>query len=134
MFTIGEKLKTTRPGKHLEPIELLEYPQDESICVVSHLKQYIKYTEQLRAAQHTRLLISHGKPHEPVTNPTVGNWGKSVLREAGIDTSTFSGNSARPASTSYGHRSRWNSTPTKDRNCCTRRWKLFLPSDCSMEG
>ena len=104
MFTIGEKLKTTRPGKHLEPIELLEYPQDESLCV-SHLKRYIKYEEQLRAAQHTRLLISHAKPHEPVTNPTVGKWVKSVLREAGIDTSTFSGNSARPALTSYGARS-----------------------------
>lgn len=105
VFTIGEKLKTTRPGKHLEPIELLEYPQDESLCVVSHLKQYIKCTDQLRAAQHTRLLISHSKPHKPVTNSTVGKWAKSVLREAGIDTSTFSGNSARPASTSYGARS-----------------------------
>ena len=42
VFTIGEKLKTTRLGKHLEPIELLEYPQDGSLCVVSHLKQYIK--------------------------------------------------------------------------------------------
>lgn len=105
VFTIGEKLKTTRPGKHLEPIELLEYPQDESLCVVSHLKQYIKCTDQLRDTQHTRLLISHSKPHKPVTNSTVGKWAKSVLREAGIDTSTFSGNSARPASTSYGARS-----------------------------
>lgn len=25
VFTIGEKNKTTRPEKHLEPIELLEY-------------------------------------------------------------------------------------------------------------
>ena len=31
VFTIGEKLKTTRPGKHLEPIELLEYQPDESL-------------------------------------------------------------------------------------------------------
>ena len=82
--------------------ELLEYPQDESLCVVSHLKQYIKCTEQLRAAQHTRLLISHSKPHKPVTNFTVGKWAKTVIREAGIDTSKFSGNSARPTSTSYG--------------------------------
>ena len=89
VFTFGEKLKTTRLGKHLEPIELLEYPQDGSLCVVSHLKQYIKCTEQLRAAQKTRLLISHSKPHKPVTNSTVGKWAKSVLCEAGIDTSTF---------------------------------------------
>ena len=31
VFTIGDKLKTTRPGKHLTPIELLAYPRDESI-------------------------------------------------------------------------------------------------------
>ena len=44
VFTIGDKLKTTRPGKHLAPIELLAYPRDESIYVVSHLKQYIART------------------------------------------------------------------------------------------
>ena len=41
-FTIGDKLKTTWPGKHLAPIQLLAYPADESICIVSHLKQYIE--------------------------------------------------------------------------------------------
>lgn len=51
VFIIGEKLKTARPGKNLEPIELLEYPQDESLCVISHLKQYIKCLEQLQAAK-----------------------------------------------------------------------------------
>ena len=33
VFTIGEKLKTTRPWKHLEPIELIAYNQDETLCV-----------------------------------------------------------------------------------------------------
>lgn len=47
VFTIGEKLKTTRPGKHLALIELLADPRDESICVVSHLKQYIARTQPL---------------------------------------------------------------------------------------
>ena len=92
VFTIGDKLKTTRPGKHLAPIELLAYPRDESICVVSHLKQYIACTKSIRATHDTQL----------VSNSTVGKWAKSVLKDSGIDTGTFSGNSARPASTSYG--------------------------------
>lgn len=28
MFTIGEKLKTTKQGKHLEPVELVAYKHD----------------------------------------------------------------------------------------------------------
>ena len=102
VFTIGEKLKTTRPGKHLAPIELLAYPRDESICVVSHLKQYITRTQPIRATHATKLLISYAKPHKPISNSTVGKWAKSVLKDSGIDIGTFSGNSARPASTSYG--------------------------------
>ena len=31
VFTIGEKLKTTKPGRHLEPIELVAYKQDTSV-------------------------------------------------------------------------------------------------------
>ena len=92
----------TRPGKHLAPIELLAYPRDESICVVSHLKLYIACTKSVRATHDTKLLISYTKPHKPVSNSTVGKWAKSVLKDSGIDTGTFSGNSARPASTSYG--------------------------------
>jgi len=102
VFTIGDKLKTTRPGKHLAPIELLAYPTDESICVVSHLRQYIERTKPIRATHDTKLLISYAKPHKPVSNSTVGKWAKSVLKDSGIDTGTFSGNSARPA---YGAQS-----------------------------
>ena len=104
MFTIGDKLKTTRPGKHLAPIELLAYPRDESICVVSHLKQYIARTQPIRARRTipSCVNISYAKPHKPIFNSNVAKWAKSVLKDSGIDTGTFSGNSARPASTSYG--------------------------------
>lgn len=32
VFTIGEKLKTTKPGKHLEPIELTAFEPDINLC------------------------------------------------------------------------------------------------------
>jgi len=53
----------------------------------------------------TKLLFSYAKPHKPVSNSMVTKWAKSVLKDSGIDTGTFSGNSARPASTSYGAQS-----------------------------
>jgi len=105
VFTIGRKLKTTGPGKHLALIELPAYPTDESICVVSHLTRYIERAKPIRATHDTKLLISYAKLHKPVSNSTVGKWAKSVLKDSGIDTRTFSGNSARPASTSYGAKS-----------------------------
>ena len=34
MFSIRDRIKTTRPGKHLAPIEILPYTQDLQICPV----------------------------------------------------------------------------------------------------
>ena len=56
IFTIGEKIKTTRPGKHLAPIELEAYNEDEKVCVVSHLRQYLTKTAPLRG-ECSKLLI-----------------------------------------------------------------------------
>ena len=101
VFAIGEKLKTTKPGKHLEPIELVAYKQDESLCLVSHITHYLHMTKELRG-QNCQLLISFIKQHNPVSNSTIGEWAKSILDIAGIDVTKFSGNSTRPAATSYG--------------------------------
>lgn len=56
------------------------------------------YTTNSSDARYQAAYISYAKPH----NSTVGKWAKSVLKDSGIDIGTFSGNSARPASTSYG--------------------------------
>ena len=41
LLFVPETLKTTRPGHHLPPIELKTF-KDSELCVVAHLKQYIK--------------------------------------------------------------------------------------------
>ena len=38
-ITVHEKLKQTKPGRHLEPIQLLAFPEEKS-CVVQHLREY----------------------------------------------------------------------------------------------
>ena len=100
VFTISEKLKTTRPGKHLEPIELTAFEPDINLCVVTHLNQYLVKTENLRGST-LQLLISYVKPHKAVSNTTIGKWCKSVLKDAGIDVTEFTSHSGRSAATSY---------------------------------
>ena len=100
VFTIGEKLKTTRPGKHLEPIELTAFEPDINLCVVTHLNQYLVKTQNLRGST-SQLLISYVKPHKAVSNTTIGKWCKSVLKDAGIDVTEFTSHSGRSAATSY---------------------------------
>ena len=110
VFTVGDKWKTIRLGKHLQPIELIAYNQDKTLCVVSHLHTYLTHTQPLRG-QHPKLLISYAKPYKPLALSTVNKWAKAVLKEAGVDTTGFSGKSALSASTSCSAQS---GLPIKD--------------------
>ena len=47
-ISVHEKLKQTKPGRHLEPIELLAFPEDKELCLVQHLREYIHRTDPLR--------------------------------------------------------------------------------------
>ena len=98
-FTIRDTLKTTRPGKHLAPIEIRPFAPDSRLCPVTYIKHYITKTNSLRS--NPRLLISYTKPLKPVTNSTVARWIRSTLQDAGIDVSIFSAHSSRTATTSY---------------------------------
>ena len=99
IFTIRDTLKTTRPGKHLAPIEIRSFAPDSRLCPVTYIKHYITITHSLRS--DSRLLISYTKPHKSVTNSTVARWIRSTLQDAGIDVSVFSAHSSRTASSSY---------------------------------
>lgn len=52
-ITINEKLKQTKPGKHLAPLKLIAYSDDKRICVVEYLKEYLERTKTTRK-EHTR--------------------------------------------------------------------------------
>ena len=98
-ITKCDKLKQTKPGRHLEPIDLFAYPNDKKLCVVEHLKEYLHRTEQLREG-HSQLLLSYVKPFKPVSKDTISRWIKQVLEAAGIDIMKYSAHSSRAASTS----------------------------------
>ena len=90
-ISLHEKLKQTKPGRHLEPTELLSFPEDKELCVVQHLRE---------CKDHSQLLLSYVKPFKQVARDTVSKWVKQVLQSAGIDITKYSAHSCRPASTS----------------------------------
>jgi hypothetical protein len=98
-IVINEKIKQTKPGKHLAPIVLKAYPEDKRICVVDYLKEYLTRTLELRKGK-TQLLISYSKPHHPISKETIARWAKKVLELAGIDITKYSSHSSRAAATS----------------------------------
>ena len=99
-ITIDEKLKQTKPGKHLKPLDLRIFHEDQGICVFRHLKEYLQRTKQYRT-QYSQLLLSYVKPFKPVSKDTVSRWVKQVLRASGINTEKYSAHSIRAASTSH---------------------------------
>ena len=98
-ITIHKPLKTTRPGKHQAPLELVHYPEEPKLCIVKTLSHYLERTKVLRG-EHSALFISFHKPHNPVSKDTIARWVKATLSDAGIDTDIFSAHSCRATSTS----------------------------------
>ena len=103
-FTVCERLKTSRPGKSTRKVEFLSLPEDNSLCPVATLTEYLSRTEGLRksaSSEETRLFISFIKPHKAVSTATVARWIKSVLSAAGIHTSVIKPHSVRGAAVTH---------------------------------
>ena len=56
-ITVQQKLKQSRADQHLEPTVLLEFVPDRKLCVVTHLREYLKRTKSLRGS-NSQLLLS----------------------------------------------------------------------------
>ena len=98
-ITIQDALKTTKPGRHIKPLELLAYNNDPDLCIVRLFNEYLLRTSNLREG-HTQLLISFQKPYKPVSKDTISRWVKATLKASGIDTEKFTAHSCRSASAS----------------------------------
>ena len=99
MFKVHDKVKQTRPGKHLKDLLFKAYAPDRRLCILTYLKAYLTATQSLRGEEN-QLLISFAKPHRPVSKDTISRWLKKLLTLSGIDTSIFTAYSVRSASTS----------------------------------
>ena len=97
-FYISTLLKHDAPGRKQAPIVLPSFPDDNRVCVVTYIKQYIRRTRPFRSSR--QLFISFTQPHKPVSKDTISRWIKTCLTNAGINTALFKPHSTRAASTS----------------------------------
>jgi len=71
-------LKTTKPGKHQEPLRFERYPSNEKVCIVNCLEKYLKKTDpgEFAGPANGTLLLSYAYPHNPVGNTTIARYVK----------------------------------------------------------
>jgi hypothetical protein len=98
-FTFREPLKHSRQGKPAVTLELLPYPPDRRLCILTVLNEYVLRTTACRGSE-TALLISFTRPHRKVSRDTIARWLRTVMAEAGVDTNVFKAHSTRAAVTS----------------------------------
>ena len=100
-ITICDKLKQSKPGRHLAPIDFLSFKSDKNISVEKHLKEYFAaYEAAASGALHSQLLINYVKQFKLVSIDTISRWISQVLESAGIEISKYSARNSRAASTS----------------------------------
>lgn len=100
---ISEKIKTSKPNKS-QPLLLFPYFREApELCVAHTIELYLEKTSQHRN-NYEQLILTHKKPFHPASPQTISRWLKAVLKLGGIDTTVFSGQSTRHASTSAASR------------------------------
>ena len=96
-FYIPNILKNTTPSFHAKPLHFPSFAQDESICPVRNVVEYIKATAKLRKSRS--LIISYSTLTR-VTTQTIRRYVVGTLEASGINVKTFSAHSTRHAATS----------------------------------
>ena len=89
------KIKQTRPGTHMAPLEFEAYSKEPKLCVLNTLNAYLLKTLKLRTK--SKLFISYIKPHLPVSKDTIARWCKDVMKVSGIDITRYTTHSCRSA-------------------------------------
>ena len=102
-FRIGDVIKQSRPGTHIQEIKLKAYAPDRRLCIVTVLREYLKRTLMVRGVEK-HLLLTYGRPVHAASRATIRRWVIAVLCEAGVDLTIFSPHSTRAASTSHASR------------------------------
>ena len=88
IFFISSLLKQSRPNFHQAPLEFVAHTDNECICPIAHIREYIEKTKELRGTQN-KFFISYAPPYKAVTSSTIAKWVVLFLTECGIDTKVF---------------------------------------------
>ena len=76
-----------------------KFPLNTKTDAMASLQDYLEATESLRTTRRrkTHVFLSFIAPHDPVKPCTIARWLKTMMTEAGIDTSTYKAHSTRAA-------------------------------------
>ena len=96
-FTISSRLKQTLGDRHT-PLLYLPKFGEKKLCVWRCVLAYFMRTNHLRNTK--KLFITTTSPFGPVTTTTVSRWLRTVLAEAGVNTSVYKAHSTRSAASS----------------------------------
>ena len=102
-FCIPTVLKTSRLGRHQEPLIFTKFPENPKICIIACIEEYKKRTLLLRnhsTGNDKQFIISYAPPHNPVSSATIAIYIKTFIELAGIDITVFTTHSTRSSSTS----------------------------------
>ena len=70
VITIGDLVKQSRPGTHVEPLSLTAYAAARRLCIVTVFKEYLRRTLDIKGKE-TRLLLAIVTHHAAVSKDTV---------------------------------------------------------------
>ena len=99
VLLVPETLKTATPGRHLPSIELGTF-KDTELCVIPHLKQYVKLTPPFRTTGTNQLILSFVQLQKPMSPTILSRWCIIVMKWSRINVNIFGSHSTRSASTS----------------------------------
>ena len=85
-FSIGDKLKQTKPGKHVHELEFAF----AFVLLMFNMKEYLERTKPLRG-DITSLFVTY----KAASKDTMSRWIKTTLELAGIDVTRFKPHSIR---------------------------------------
>ena len=100
IFAIPHLTKTCRRAKKPHPnLKFYNFPGESKLCVCKAIDSYLE-RRNVWGVEESQFLVSHIKPHKPVSPSTVSRWLGQVLAMTGINTEVFKVRSTRAASSS----------------------------------
>ena len=100
IIPLRKSTKAQRAGEPLRQLSCAAFPKMPNLCPTDHLRVYEERSAPWRSDASGPLLLSFRLPHGPVASSTVARWLHTVLKESGVDTTSFAAHSTRGAATS----------------------------------
>ena len=99
MFNFRQLHKSWRKGAPPPSLKFYSYPEDNDMCVVATIKEYLHRTQGWRTEnKKSQFFLSVINPHREVACSTISGWIKKLMTDVGINTDIFKAHSTRSAS------------------------------------